>query len=424
MSPPQHVRMALLAPAVHESEVAVPSPPPGPSPGPRFLLYSHDGVGLGHARRNLNLAAALTAQCPDASVLVATGAEDLDLFRPAGTIDVLRLPGIQKLGADRYGARRLPVHESVVHDLRAGLLKAAVERFQPDVVVADKHPGGLNGELVPALEAQRAAGGRAALGLRDVLDEPAQVQRDWQCSGGAGHVERLHDLVLVYGQRDILDPIAQGGLPAVVAERAWYCGYVTDVVHLHEPPGRRERPLVVGTAGGGSDGAPLLRALLQAARGARWELHVVTGPQLVTAERTDLEMLAARSGARVSTLVQRLGDRVADADALVCMGGYNSLTEAMAAAVPTVCVPRVSPRREQLVRVRGFADRGLVRMLAPERLTAGELREQVELAVRTDRAALTARIRATVDLGGARRAATVMLELAASARVARRAVNK
>jgi hypothetical protein len=31
---------------------------------PRFLLYSHDALGLGHVRRNLVIAGALVERCP------------------------------------------------------------------------------------------------------------------------------------------------------------------------------------------------------------------------------------------------------------------------------------------------------------------------------------------------------------------------
>src|SRR6266496_4151944 len=46
-----------------------------PSPASRFLFYSHDGFGLGHTRRHLAVARALTELAPDSSVLLATGSD-------------------------------------------------------------------------------------------------------------------------------------------------------------------------------------------------------------------------------------------------------------------------------------------------------------------------------------------------------------
>jgi len=73
----------------------------------RFLLYSHDGLGLGHLRRNLAIAAAITRLAPAASVLLVTGADVAEHQRLPRNVDVLRLPGLRKLANEEYAARRL-----------------------------------------------------------------------------------------------------------------------------------------------------------------------------------------------------------------------------------------------------------------------------------------------------------------------------
>jgi predicted glycosyltransferase len=85
-----------------------------------------------------------------------------------------------------------------------------------------------------------------------------------------------------------------------------------------------------------------------------------------------------------------------------------------------VCVPRVSPRTEQLVRAEAFAARGLLRLVRPDELHPGRLRREVEIALATDRRSLAQRIAAVIDLDGSRRAAQNLLALAGSASVARR----
>ena len=47
----------------------------------------------------------------------------------------------------------------------------------PTSCIVDKEPIGLRGELIPALDILRRRGARIVLGLRDVLDEPAQAAR-------------------------------------------------------------------------------------------------------------------------------------------------------------------------------------------------------------------------------------------------------
>ncbi len=392
---------------------------------PRFLLYSHDGSGLGHLRRNLNLAAALVEACPAASVLIATGSEALDSFVVPPSVDVLRLPGVRKLSNDRYSARRLALDDDEVGALRAALLATAVKAFRPNVLVADKHPAGVHGELVPALEALRAIGGRAAVGLRDVLDGAAEAQRGW-LDGGLEAVLVFHDLVLVYGEQELLDPLAGSGLAGRSDVEVRYCGYVV----AGPAPGSAPvgpaiprtagSPLVIASAGGGEDGTALLAALLAAARGTSWDVVAVTGPQAEPCDRARLDALATAAGATVVTSIPELGSRLAGADAVVCMGGYNSLAEVLAAGVPAVCVPRVVPRTEQLVRAEAFAEHGLLRVVRPATLDPARLRSEVDAALATDRAALADRVAGLVRLDGRHRAAAALLELAGTVVPARR----
>src|SRR5262249_48683228 len=88
-------------------------------------------------------------------------------------------------------------------------------------------------------------------------------------------------------------------------------------------------------------------------------------------------------------------------DSLVSMGGYNTLIEALRSGTPTVCVPRVSPRTEQLLRAQAFARLGLLRLLPPERLEPGNPRQEIAPALGTPRAGLKKRARAALALAGA-----------------------
>ena len=91
------------------------------------------------------------------------------------------------------------------------------------------------------------------------------------------------------------------------------------------------------------------------------------------------------------------------------MGGYNTLAEALVRGTPTVCVPRVEPRTEQLIRARAFARLGLLHVLEPVALSPETLRHEVERAFTDDRAALRRRAHATLGFDGARRAAALAL---------------
>jgi len=52
----------------------------------------------------------------------------------------------------------------------------------------------------------------------------------------------------------------------------------------------------------------------------------------------------------------------------VTMGGYNTVCEAVSFRKRTLVVPRVTPRREQLIRAERFRERGLLDVLHPNAL--------------------------------------------------------
>jgi predicted glycosyltransferase len=383
----------------------------------RFLFYSHDGLGLGDVRRSLSIARELVEVSPGASVLLVTGAEEAESLGVPARVGILKLPAFQKRD-DRASAGRLPLPRGEVRNLRERLLAATAETFQPEVVLVNGHPLGIGGELGPALEIARAFGAQAVLGLCDVVDDEATVEVEWHARGAFERLAANYSRVLVLGQPDVLDPVRDHRFPAAVAAMTSFCGYVVSAARheagplgLAEAPGspKGERPHVLATAGGGADGFPLLESFVEAAAGASWEATIVAGPECPPASARRLESLAADAGVTFRGFVPSLTSEFSSLDALVCMGGYNTLAEAVASGVPTVCVPRVEPRREQLVRAQAFAKRGFVRLLEPDRLTADALTLEIDAALMTR----AFRPRQNLDLGGARRAAHHLMELAA-----------
>jgi predicted glycosyltransferase len=361
------------------------------------------------------VASALAELDPAASILLATSAEEAQLFPIPPTVDILKLPGLRKVGNERYVARRLNVTWSDVRSVRASVLLAAARSFRPSVLLADKHALGVGKELEPTLQSLRAGGTRTALGFRDVLDEPAAVRAELRNRGLYERIATYYDRVLVYGQPDIHDSRQEYGFPDDIARMTSFCGYVVSGGVTREgcgdhAPSGHDPPRVLATAGGGEDGVTLLAAFVEAADRSRWDASVVSGPQCSVEDTSRLRALAARADVAFRRFVPDLSTEFATLDALVCMGGYNTLTEAAACGVATVCVPRVRPRTEQLIRANAFARRGLLRVLEPRRLDPDALGAEVEHALA--RPALGESETWDLDLDGARRAAGALLELA------------
>ncbi len=390
----------------------------------RFLFYSHDGAGLGHTRRHLAIAAALSALAPGARVLLVTSVDEVgQLGLPAG-VDTLKLPGWRKVARNQYCARRLDLSVEEMVKLRSRLALEAVRNFAPDLLLVDKHPFGVAGEFTAALKAGRKAGARAVLGLRDILDDSATVRNEWAPGRLAGRVTAHYDRILIYGSKALFNPLTEYRLPDAVAKRTQFCGYVVNAADCHrrssecpcpEPSEARQPRVVLGTAGGGEDGFELLRTFITASAGAAWKALAVAGPMMPTSELRTLEQLAAASGVVVYPFIPCLPKVLESVDAVVCMGGYNTLVESVSEGVPTVCVPRTMPRTEQLLRAAAFERFGLLRLIRPEELTAENLGQAVRDALGTPRPRLRERAHELLNFDGARRAAACLLEVLGSA---------
>lgn len=388
----------------------------------RFLFYSHDGLGLGHTRRHLAVAAALSAAAPDAAILIASGADDAGRWGLPPQVEVLKLPGLRKSANDQYDSRRLPIPTSETRALRSALLLTTVNTFRPNVALVDKHPFGARGEFRAALDALKDFGGHAVLGLRDILDERATVLKEWAPYNLQSLIAESYDQVLVYGDRAVFDPVTEYDFPKALAERTVFCGYVVNGPDCSGTEDRwmalnmpnQTKPLVLATAGGGEDGFQLLQKFARATSGAPWQGAIVAGPMTPAAEFATLQSLAAEAGVSLHHFVPNLSSLLSSVDALVCMGGYNTLAEAVSTGVPTICVPRITPRSEQLIRAKAFEGLGLVTAIGPEELTTGVLREAIESALKLSRQALRHRAHACLNFDGARQAASHLLALAAA----------
>jgi predicted glycosyltransferase len=89
------------------------------------------------------------------------------------------------------------------------------------------------------------------------------------------------------------------------------------------------------------------------------------------------------------------------------MAGYNTVVEALAARKPLLLVPRVHPRREQLVRAESLQRLGLAEMLHPGALSPAAVREALGRLLERKPP------QPDIDLDGARKAVDAVLALLA-----------
>jgi len=124
-----------------------------------------------------------------------------------------------------------------------------------------------------------------------------------------------------------------------------------------------------------------------------------------------VRQLANDTGVLLQPFVPCLSNAFWSVDTVVCMGGYNTLLEALAQGVPTVCVPRISPRTEQLIRASSFEKLGLLRMISPQDLTPDLLAAAIGAALRLDRTETMERTNSALNFNGAHTTARYLAAL-------------
>jgi predicted glycosyltransferase len=369
---------------------------------PRVMMYSHDGIGLGHMRRNANIATQFVRRLPDASVLMVGSAPTGLLFRVPPGVDFLKLPSIVKVGTNHWEPRSLRVGSNELCNLRAHLIQSAAERYEPHLMIVDHLPAGVWGELLPTLEMLRRMPNppRVILGLRDILDAPEVVRAVWRSERVHDLIEDSYDRVLIYGASAVYDAVAQYQLD--LPGKVHYCGYICTDHACQEPEQVRAalnvtaRRLVLVSAGGGADGYPMMEACAKALRELGGddglEAILVSGPIMPEWQRRRLEELARGHPIRVLDAVADSLSLTNAADFVIAMGGYNTVVEAVSLGRKTLVIPRAGPSTEQRTRAALLAKMGLIRELdladaVPLRLAA-MIRDGL-----TDRSAVPAMLR-------------------------------
>src|SRR5262249_50131132 len=176
--------------------------------------------------------------------------------------------------------------------MRSSIIRHTSDIFDPDLLIVDKEPLGLRGEVRDTLDLLQRRGTALILGLRDVMDDPEALESEWERKQAVPALAEYYDEVWGYGLPQICDPLAGLSVPPSVRRRITYTGYLgRNAGEFQVAPEIQniiESEFVLVTPGGGGDGEALIDLVLSAYEYDRkipFPVLLVFGPFMLPEQR-------------------------------------------------------------------------------------------------------------------------------------------
>jgi predicted glycosyltransferase len=340
----------------------------------KVMLVVTSLMGAGHLQRTLIIARAIRAVGGDP--VIVSGGRPIPHLETGGVV----VEHIPSLSADGFDYSRMMTPDDVVDDVylrsRAACLVELFEEHKPDALVTELFPFGRRALSSEFLTLLAKAKGKAKIyaSIRDVLEPKRKQKRAEETSL---RLRRWYDGVLVHGDPALIGLEATWPLVRNFKNIIRYTGYVAEP----SPPsnlGSSDEVLV--SVGGGVIGRNLLETAVEAAgRGGRaWRLRV--GGADAEQEVQRLQLGAGDAPVIIEAAASDYRARLAACACSVSLLGYNTCTDLLLAARPSVICPmREGDEREQRIRAEAFRQLSGFHQL--DNASPEELSDLVETAI-------------------------------------------
>lgn len=366
----------------------------------KIIHYCQHVLGIGHYFRSLEICKALAGH----EVILVTGGSRINTPLPAH----VREEHLPELMMDQQFSSLYAAEEGKsvpqVKKERQERLFHLFATEAPDLFIVELYPFGRKAfrfEIDPILAGIHSGDLPPSLvicSLRDVLvekkDAAAHEERVIDCLNRYFAVLLIHADPRVLKLDETFSRVRDITIPVI------YTGFVTPKPDPNAGPRLRrqlgidrEEILVVASAGGGSVGNLLLKAVTEAFAFMKSEktkhLHVFTGPFLGEDDFERLKRLSDKE-IRIFRFSSDFLSYLAAADLSVSMAGYNTCMNIAAARVPALVWP-FPQNQEQRLRALRLAQLGVLRVLTDEELVPRRLSTVMQQG-------LDLQFRSTVDI--------------------------
>ena len=327
----------------------------------KVQLYNSSARGTGQFVRSIKLAR-LIAEAVDGSVVEILAGNCIVPKELPPRTKIVALPQIHKSLRGEYVTDGESVESAFRR--RSTAISEAVWKFDPDYFFVDSRPLGLRDELRDVLGQLSGTKCRSILLLRDIVDDSQIVRNQWREAKWYQAVQALYQQVLVLGERDLYDAVAEYEF-SNFDHKVHHIGYLdggwSSQDTLEPKLSSTARKNILVTVGGGFDGDSVIQVVWKHIQQnndqfAHLDYTIVLGMNSSLSEHALRSVLP--NVAKKVTVYKHVSDMTSlfvKSDVIVSMGGYNTLTELVYLKKKVIVVPRAHAGREQAIRAQLFA---------------------------------------------------------------------
>ena len=307
-----------------------------------FIIFQ-SLVGVGHLARCTAIAEALSST---SHVTMFSGGKSIEGYSAPLGIDFIQLPAIYRDGSSKLLVPVDPGYTMVeIEYMRSKLLVERYLRIKPRIVLVEYFPfspsrfGNTLNDLLKAINRER----ERPIVICSVRTYPKQP---WDSDADPVWInQQLRDnfsCVLHHTDPKLfpltsLGPYIQAALSGITV---WQTGFVRRPLTQMDNA-RPSNGLLLTVGGGSALGAKLLKRWINAARAGSpglFPINAVCGPLMNASDR---KAIHAEQDANIRVLdrVTNLDELISSSRAVVCMGGYNTLVEALSHKKPVLAFP-------------------------------------------------------------------------------------
>jgi predicted glycosyltransferase len=319
-------------------------------------------VGVGHLARSSTIAKALSSI---SHVTLFSGGRRIENYLAPSSVDFVQLPAIRW---DRADAAPTPVDPrytmAEIERIRSELLVDSYLRIRPRVVIFEYFPfsakrwgDSLNG-LFDAINKDQ----ERPIVICSIRTYPLWQKTDTDPAWINQQLRENFSCVLHHADGKLfpLNSLGSYMQTALSGVSVWQTGFirrpVTQIDH-----NRPSNGLLLTVGGGGAFGAKLLKGWINAARARSPDLfpiNAVCGPWMDVSDRTSIYS-EQDANIIVHDWVADMDELISSSRGVVCLGGYNTLVEALSLRKPVLAFP-VGDWGDQTFQVNALHSQGVL----------------------------------------------------------------